>query len=130
LEKTNPRCESSPSASTDRYIEIQRLKKCGLGRERFTSLGKLDQASVRWRIGNIILEASVLSRLDVVRIDVEVQKVLQGLRVSKENTGTCVDLGLGGPARASGLDAHTTAKVRGARQIGLRPEQSSYGVFT
>jgi hypothetical protein len=84
-----------------RHIEIQRFKKCGLGRERFTSLGEPDQASVRWRIGNIVhafIVASVLSGLDAVRIDDEVQKVRQDPRVAKKNTFTCVYLGLGGSA--------------------------------
>jgi hypothetical protein len=30
-----------------RHIEIQRFKKCGLGRKRFTSLGEADHVSVR-----------------------------------------------------------------------------------
>jgi hypothetical protein len=62
---------------------ILRHTEIGLCRERFPSLGEPDQASVRWRIGNIVhafIVASVLSGIDVVRIDVEVQKVLQGLR--------------------------------------------------
>jgi hypothetical protein len=103
-----------------RHIEIQRFKKYGLCRERFTSLGKPDQASVRWRIGNIVhafIVASVLSGLDVVRIDVEVQKVLQGLCVAKKNTCTGVDLGLGGATRARRLDVHTTAERTETRQI-------------
>jgi hypothetical protein len=45
----------------------------------------------------------VLSGLDVVRIEVETQKVLQGQCVAKKNTGMCVDLGLGGSAKARRL---------------------------
>jgi hypothetical protein len=30
-----------------RHVKIQRLKKCGLGGERFTSLNESDHASVR-----------------------------------------------------------------------------------
>jgi hypothetical protein len=94
--KQTPRCESSPSASTDsaeilkgilRHIESQRFKKCGFGRETFTSLGESDQTSVRRRIGSVVhafIVASVLSILDVVRIEVEVQIALQGLRVAKK----------------------------------------------
>jgi hypothetical protein len=103
-----------------RHIKMQRFKKCGLGRARFVALGKSDQASVRWRIGNIVhafIVASVLSELDVVRIEVEEQKVLEGLRVAKKNTGTCVDLGLGGSGRARRLDVHTIAEATEARQI-------------
>jgi hypothetical protein len=72
------------------HIEIQRFKKVRLLRGKFTSLGKPDQASVRWSIGNIVhafIVASVLTGLDVVRIDVEVIKVLQGLRVAKNPFG-------------------------------------------
>ncbi len=63
-----------------RHIEIQRNKKCGLSGKRFTSLGKLNQASVWWRIGNVVpafIVAFVL--LDAVEIEVGVQKVLRGL---------------------------------------------------
>jgi hypothetical protein len=62
-----------------RHIESQGLNKCGLGGERFTSLGESNQASVRSRIGNVIhafITVSVLSGLDIMRIEVEVQKVL------------------------------------------------------
>jgi hypothetical protein len=31
-----------------RHIEIQRRKKFGLGRERFTLLGKSDKENIRW----------------------------------------------------------------------------------
>jgi hypothetical protein len=81
----------------------QEVQEAWPGRERFTSLGESDQASVRWRTGNVLhafIVASGLSGLDVVRIEVEAQKVLQGLHIAKKNTGTCVDLGLGGSARA------------------------------
>jgi hypothetical protein len=103
-----------------RHIEVQKFKKRGRGREKFTSLGEPDQASDRWRIGNIVhafIVASVLSGRDVVGIDVEVQKVLQCLRVAKKNTCTCVDLGLGGSTGARRLDVHTTAERTEARQI-------------
>jgi hypothetical protein len=91
-----------------RHIKIQIFKKCGLGGggERSES----DQASIRWRNGNVVhafIVASVLSGLDVVRIEVELQKVLQGLRIAKKNTGTCVDLGLGGSAGAGRVDVCT-----------------------
>jgi hypothetical protein len=49
------------------------FKKCGLGVERFTSLGKSYQASVRWGIGNVVrafIVVSALSRLDFLRIEV------------------------------------------------------------
>jgi hypothetical protein len=75
----------------------------------------------------IFVVASVLSGLDVVRIEVDVQKVLQGLRIGKKNTGMCVDLGLGGSAMR--LDVHTTAEDPRRDRSGLQPEQSSYGVF-
>jgi hypothetical protein len=42
-----------------RHIEIQGFKKCGLGGERFTSLGKSNQASVRWRIDNVVHASSL-----------------------------------------------------------------------
>jgi hypothetical protein len=51
-----------------RHIEIQRLNRCGLREEKFTSLGKSYQSSVRWRIGNVVhafILASALSGLDV-----------------------------------------------------------------
>jgi hypothetical protein len=63
-----------------RHIEIQRFKKCGLGRERFITLGESYQTSVRWRISYVVhtfIVASVLGGLDFVRIEVEVQKVLK-----------------------------------------------------
>jgi hypothetical protein len=71
-----------------KHIEIQRFKRGGLGTERFITLGESDQMSVRWRASNVVhtfTVASVLSGLDFVRIEVEVQKVLQGLRVAKKN---------------------------------------------
>jgi hypothetical protein len=43
----------------------------------------------RQRSGNVVhafIVANVLSGLDVVRIDVEVQKGLQGLRIAEQNT--------------------------------------------
>jgi hypothetical protein len=57
----------------------------------------------------------VLSGLDFVRVEVEVQEVLQGLRIAKKNTSTCVYLGLGGSVRARGIDVHTTAGGTEAR---------------
>jgi hypothetical protein len=93
---------------------------CGLGEESFTSLGESDRASVPWRSGNVVhtfIVASALSELDVVIIEVEVQKVLQGLRIAKKNTRTCVDVGLDGSARAGMLDVHTTAKGAESKQI-------------
>jgi hypothetical protein len=62
---------------------------------------------------------NVLSGLDFVRVEVKVQEVLQGLRVarSRENTSTCVYLGLGGSARARRFDVHTTAEVRGETDL-------------
>jgi hypothetical protein len=59
----------------------------------------------------------VLSGLDFVRVVVEVQEVLHGLRVAKNNTSTCVYLGLVRSARARRLDLHTTAEGTEARQI-------------
>jgi hypothetical protein len=76
--------------------------------------------SVRRRIGNVVhtlIVASVLNGIDVVRIEVEVQKVLQRLRIAKKNTRTCVDVGLSGSARARMLDELTTAEGTEARQI-------------
>jgi hypothetical protein len=70
-----------------RHIEIQRLRSAASAGKGFTTLGESDQTSVRWRIGIVVhafIVASVLSGLDVVRIGVEVQKVLQGLRVAKK----------------------------------------------
>ena len=74
--------------------------------ERFTTLEKSDQASVRWRIGNSFhrrgkigsdqcsvearndvnnfIVARVLSGLDKVRIEFDVRKLLQGLRIGKK----------------------------------------------
>jgi hypothetical protein len=59
----------------------------------------------------------VLSGLDSVRVEVEVQEVLQGLRVAKNNTSTCVDLGLGRSTMTGRLDVRTTAEGTEARQI-------------
>jgi hypothetical protein len=89
-------------------------------------LGESDQASIRRRIRNVahtFIVASVLSGLDFVRVEVEVKKILQGLRVAKRDTSTCVYLGLGGSARARArararkFDVHTTAEGTAARQI-------------
>jgi hypothetical protein len=57
---------------------------------------------------------SVEEGLNIVRIEVELQKILQGQRIAKQNV-TCVDLGLGGSTRA---------------RAGSGLQQSSYGVFT
>jgi hypothetical protein len=85
-------------------------------------MGKSDQASVQWMIGNLhaFIIASVLSGLDVVRIEVDVQKVLQGLCIAKNNTG-----------RQGRGDATFTLQLQVRRRdiSGLRLEKSSYGVF-
>jgi hypothetical protein len=55
--------------------------------------GEPDQTSIRWRIRNVVhafIVASVLSGLHFVRVEVEAQRVLQALRVAKQNTSTYV----------------------------------------
>jgi hypothetical protein len=72
LDITFPRCESSPAAGHRYSAEILKgvsqthqdpeVKKCGLGGERFTALGK-------WRVGDVVhafIVASVLREVDVV----------------------------------------------------------------
>jgi hypothetical protein len=39
-----------------------------------------------------------------MRIEVELQKILQGQRIAKQNTVTCVDLDLAGRRGRGGLD--------------------------
>jgi hypothetical protein len=64
-----------------------------------------------------LIVASVLSGLNFVRVEAEVLGILQGLRIAKKNSSTCVYLGLAGSARARRLDVHTTAEGTKARQI-------------
>jgi hypothetical protein len=83
---TGGRCGKSADILKEiiRHIEIERLKKCGLGGERFAGPG---ERSVR--IGNVVhafIVASVLSGLDVVRTEVDVYKVLQGLRMHRSRS--------------------------------------------
>jgi hypothetical protein len=94
-----------------RRIEMQRLKKGGLG-GGFTLWGKSYQASVRWRIGNVVhgfIVASVLSGLDVARIEVDVQKVRQGLHIAS------IDIGLGGSAKAKRIQVQPKVRSGGER---------------
>jgi hypothetical protein len=61
------------------------------------------------------------------RCEVEVQKVLQGLRVAEKipvrasipDLAACVDLGVGGSVRAGRFDVHTTVVGTEARQYGF-----------
>jgi hypothetical protein len=121
----NLRCQRArveyggPERDSQTHLNLV-FKNCCPDRGRFTSFGESDQTSIRWRIRNVVhtfVIASVLSRLDFVRDEVEVQEVLQGLRVAKNNNSTCVYLGLVRSARARRLDVHTTAEGTEARQI-------------
>jgi hypothetical protein len=73
--------------------------KCGLGGERFASLEKSDQTSVRLRMGNVVhvfIVVSMSSGLDFVRIEVEEPKILQGLRIAKKIRVLALIAGLAG----------------------------------
>jgi hypothetical protein len=74
--------------------------------------------SVRWRIVNIVnafIIASVLSGLDVVGIEVELQKVLQGLRIAKKPASISDLAGRRGGGGSTYV--HTIAEGTEARQI-------------
>jgi hypothetical protein len=114
-----------------RHIKIQRFMKYGLGGERLTSLGKLDQARVLWRIDNVLytfIVASVCSLVDVVTIEVDVLKLLgastrgnwrYGGETDPFANGTDFVRGLhliavkGSCCGAGGNDKSYTAKARG-----------------